>query len=233
MPDIHVLYELQQLDQHILQLRARIDEAQKLLDNDAEIKMLQHSLAVHTAQITPMKKNIRTLEIDLESLQGKVAEAESILYGGVITHAKVLKDRQTELSNFQKRLAETEEKLFQAMLALDVAEEEQRATTTQLNQVMEQKKVQHQHLFAEQRQAQTQITQLQDARKPLIQQINPTALKLYETLRARFKGALVVKMRAGGTCGFCGVEQSRIIENDVRRGIGINQCNNCQRILMG
>ena len=233
MPDIHVLHELQQLDQQILQLRARINDVQKLLDNDDEIKMLQSVVEAKVAQATPLKKNVRALEADMESLRAKIDENEKILYGGTVVHAKVLKDRQTELLNFQKRQVESEERLLEMMMQLDGLEEEQRTATTQLNLLIEQKKGQHQNLFVEQHQAQERITQLKEARLPLAQQLPPHTLKLYETLRARFKGVIVVKMRAEGACGFCGVEQSRVVENDVRRGIGINQCNNCQRILMG
>ncbi|MGV2434108.1 MAG UNVERIFIED_CONTAM: hypothetical protein LVT10_03720 [Anaerolineae bacterium] len=233
MPDIHVLYELQQIDQRIQQLRARLDEVQKLLDNDTEIKTLQGKVDAQTAQTALLKKRLRALEADLEALQEKVTEVESILYGGVINHAKVLKDRQTELSNLQKRLAETEEKLWQGMMALEEADAEQRAIATQFDQLIEHKKREHEHLFAEQRQAHAKIAQLQAERLPLSQQLQPATLKLYETLRSRFKGAIVVKLQAPSTCGFCGVEQSRIVENEVRRGIGINQCSNCQRILMG
>lgn len=233
MPDIHVLHELHQLDQQILQLRARIDDVQKVLSNDDEIKMLQSVVEAKVAQATPLKKNVRTLEADMESLRAKIDETEKILYGGTIIHAKVLKDRQTELLNFQKRYAETEERLLDMMMQLDGLEEEQLTATAQLNLLIEQRKGQHQHLFDEQHQAQAHIAQLKEARLQLTPQLPPPTLKLYESLRARFKGAIVVKMQPGGVCGFCGVEQSRIIENDVRRGIGINQCNNCQRILMG
>ena len=69
MPDIHVLHELQQLDQQILQLRARINDVQKLLDNDDEIKMLQSVVEAKVAQATPLKKNVRALEADMESLR--------------------------------------------------------------------------------------------------------------------------------------------------------------------
>ena len=95
MPDIHVLHELQQLDQQILQLRARINDVQKLLDNDDEIKMLQSVVEAKVAQATPLKKNVRALEADMESLRAKIDENEKILYGGTVVHAKVLKDRQT------------------------------------------------------------------------------------------------------------------------------------------
>jgi predicted nucleic acid-binding Zn-ribbon protein len=72
---------------------------------------------------------------------------------------------------------------------------------------------------------------LKQKREAMVGSIEPTLLRTYEKLRASKKGHALAGVNKDGSCMACRLQVQPQVVAEVKRGISILTCSNCQRIL--
>lgn len=225
------LQRLQDLDQQIEGARQRLLEIDRQLNDAAEVQLAQHALDTAENQLKPLRKDAKNIEQEVDGTASKIAETEGRLYGGSVKNTKELQEMQQELEHLKNRQANLEESLFTLMMQIDQAESAVNVAQQALEAAQAAHQSQNQALVSEQKQQNEALVHLQKTRDAARTALEAATLTLYDQLKPRIRGAVVSRMQNDGTCTQCGVQQTRSIESDVRRG-QLLQCSNCRRILV-
>ena len=88
----------------------------------------------------------------------------------------------------------------------------------------------HPRLRKEEKRLVMEVDRLRQARESMLPELPPSALTLYETIRAARHGQAVAKVERG-MCQGCRITLPETERRQARSGQSIVQCNSCQRIL--
>jgi uncharacterized protein len=226
------LNQLQTTDDKIQQITQRLQEITEILSNDEVVQQAKQAVDDAEATLRPLKTSATNLELELEGTLNKSKATEERLYSGTVKNTKELEDMQQELASLKKRQDQLEETMLETMMAVEAAEADLQDKQAQLEKKRQAASHQNEALTTEQAHKTGELNQLQQQRDDIRADVAADELQRYDQLKARFRGGVVVaKMNMEGTCTYCGVRQTSILEKEVRRG-NIAQCSNCQRILV-
>lgn len=231
MSQARQLYQLQELDDQIRQIQARLKEIHHTLHNDEAIQHAQANVEKTELALKPLRNQSKDLELDLESTTQKAEENENRLYSGAVTNTKEMQDMQNELASLKARQEKLEESMLDVMMQLETAEAAFHDAQATLEKTIKQRNAANESMLLEQENKQGKLQTLQHQREALRTNIEAAHLKIYDQLVPRTRGQAVTRMKSDGTCSLCGVQQTRTNETDIRRG-NVTQCSNCRRILI-
>jgi predicted nucleic acid-binding Zn-ribbon protein len=142
-----------------------------------------------------------------------------------------MQDMQKEIESLKRWHGELENALLDTMVAAEAAEAALADAEANLAAVTASKGEEHRHLLDEQAVLQAQVEDYKQHRQQVLREITPENLKIYTTMKPR-KNQQPVALMQGNTCSICGVAQTVAIEREVRQGIKLVNCSNCERILV-
>lgn len=225
------LYALQKIDVTLQKNRKRLAEIDTLLTNNEQVKQAQHLVNQVNTSLTPRRTKAKDLELELQTAQQKHKTSEDRLYSGLVKNPKELQDLQNEIASLKNRIGIIEEHLLEAMMLVEESAEALAQAEANLQMAIKASEQQNRELVAEKKQLSQTIETLNTQRGTALQGITPDSLKSYETLRPKKANQPVAILR-NCSCTSCGIEQTKFVEEAVRKGKELVMCLGCGRILV-
>lgn len=230
MSNVQQLYQLQQFDSKIDAMNRRLKEiAANLVETDA-YKAAKSARDVAESALRTCRANTTDIDLDVKSLQQKIAKNEDRLYGGKLTNPKEAASLQEEIASTKRWLAKREEDLLDAMIAQEEAETTFAAQQADFSAVEKQWQAEQAALFAEKKELENTLVALAAERKLLISHMDAADVAHYQKLRVK-KGGVAITGVADGNCLSCGVMLSHRIIQQAEDDSTLCYCESCGRIL--
>jgi predicted nucleic acid-binding Zn-ribbon protein len=226
------LYRLQQVDSQCDKANTRLREIESLLANNAAIQSAEKRVAKTGKELDDASKKLRQAETKVGDQRIKIEQNESILYGGKIRNPKELQDKQEEVAALKRYLIILEDRLLEAMLVVDDAEDAHNTAQDILAKAQDDFEILSTKLIAEREHLLRDITQCEIQRQATETSISEADLKIYSQLRKSRAGIAVAKVN-DRACSACGSTLSAALYQAARSPNQITFCDSCDRILYG
>jgi predicted nucleic acid-binding Zn-ribbon protein len=164
------------------------------------------------------------------SQQEKIKDTEGKLYGGSVSNPKELQDLQLESEALKRYLETLEERLLEAMLAMDEAQTAVDQAAQNLNKIEARQIEETAQLRGELSALKESVERLTIERDAALGDVDQEDLAHYENLRQHVGDHAVVLMRSG-SCSACGVDLAHSQQQEVRNNEIPFSCPQCGRIL--
>lgn len=231
MSQAEALYRLQEIELNLLRSQNRLKEVQAAIENDTALQTARQRVGADENTLSPLRAKMRNLELEIQSNTQKTQSTEERLYSGAVKNPKELQDMQQEIAALRSWHGELENRLLEAMVAVEEAEEALNASRDNLAVVQQRWETEHQDLILEKANLEQQIAALNTQRAKALARVTPENLKTYNALKPR-KANQPIAVLQGQSCAVCGIEQTMAIVQDVRRGAALVSCLGCGRILV-
>ena len=230
MTSVLMLYRLQKIDSQLDQVKNRIAEIDRLLNEDSALRAARQTLSDAEQQQAKARQTLKQAENQVEAQQLKIEESEASLYGGRIHNPKELQDLQNDVASLKKYLLVLENQQLEAMLALEEADTGVEDKRADLKTVEGQHGNEHAAHLGSRNTLQRDIERLDAERKALTPSISLDEIKLYDRLRQQKRG-IAVAAAADSACEACGTTLTPAEWQNARNPSKISFCPTCGRIL--
>jgi hypothetical protein len=230
MTRVSNLFNLQEVDRSIAKARERIEAIEEQLEDDAAIQKALREVREAEAALTEVRSEHSSAEHAVQAQRSKIEQNESALYGGSVTNPKELEDLQMEQESLKRYLATLEDRLLEAMMELDDAEEAFENAEAELDLVKTQSAAKNADLVAEKQALENDIARLESEREASLANVSADDLNTYQKLRERFHGVVVAEV-VGANCSICGLDLARSKMQEIQSGSELIRCSQCNRIL--
>ncbi len=224
------LFRLQQIDSSIEKGRRRLDEINKMLEDDRQVQMSQQRLALVKNAHYEAEHNLRFAEQNVKEQRLKIERSQTTLYSGKIVNPKELQDLQLESESLKRYLTTLEDKQLEAMFAYDEAEAEHKEMSEQHESLIAQVEQEKVELTAEKVELIQDLDRQESERKAASSNIDSGDLTLYESLRSQKKGIAVARV-VDKTCSACGSTLTATTFSSAQVPTKLTRCTTCGRIL--
>jgi predicted nucleic acid-binding Zn-ribbon protein len=216
--------ELDQARRRWREIEAALADSPALVHTRAELNKAEQALGQTTTEL-------KSLELEAQSLNEKIAAEEDRLYSGRIRNPKEMLDIQQELEGLKRRRSALDDQ----MLAMMEQAEQQRADLLRCREALAQAE-QHfaedsQRLKAEQAKLRAKVEADLAQREALRRAIPAEDLAIYEALRKKKPNGVAVALIRNGACGQCGAVPPSQLTQQANTGDKLAFCPNCGRIL--
>jgi predicted nucleic acid-binding Zn-ribbon protein len=226
------LYRLQQIDSQMDHLRARIQEIQAILDDDAELRKLQDEAGGADARCSSAAGSLEKAERDVHSQHIKIDQTQSSLYGGKSHSPKELLDLQNDVISLKRYLVTLEDRQLEAMQESETAEANQKESHFRLATLSAHLAKLGQGLQVELNAIKLELDRLLVQRNAVAGAVPPAEISLYDQLRQQRRG-IAVTVISENSCGACGSTLSLAQVQTARSSGHMLLCPSCGRILYG
>lgn len=221
------LYDLQELDSELEGKQQTLDQTERLLADDREVRQARERLELMRRELRQREMELRRQEGEMEETHHKLTAMEAKLYSGTVTSFKELQSLQQDVEIFKRKHREQED----GVLALMEGVEEGKRLSTELAQRLEEteqkRRAEVERLSQQRGELQAAIAAVEEKRSSLLGRIEQEEVKLYRELR-RSRQPAVARVEQG-RCQGCRVSLS---QNEIQKArAAIIQCSNCRRIL--
>lgn len=224
------LLRLQQTDIELDTCRARLMAIEATLGDAPAVRAAQHTREAAEAQFTAARLALKNIELDVQTLNEKIADADKRLYGGRITNPKELNDLQKDIESLKRQRGGLEEQQLEALIAAEAAETQLHAGQTAVHKAEAEAAKTQGDLLEERATLTARVETLEAEREAMQAPIPADDRELYEKLRPVKRGRAVSRLD-DGNCSACGVAPSSSRSQDARQGNALILCGNCGRIL--
>ena len=230
MSRILQLYQLQALDSEIDKTRQQLAEVRARLGESDALKRSREALHLAETTLRKAQTTMQDLDLEVKSLAEKIVNQEKRLYGGKILNAKEAANLQDEVAALKRRNSEREERLLEAMLAVEENQETFTQKQAEISMTEADWSAGQAHLQENQETLNQQLSQLLERRPLMAGSIQPDLLREYDSLRAKKAGRAVVAVK-DGVCQGCGIAMSNSRVQRARTDEALTYCSTCGRIL--
>ena len=226
------LYRLQQIDIQIDRLQARVQAIQDILDNDAELRLLNDQVLTVQAQHDQTEQALKQAEGNVHDQLIKIEQTQSSLYGEKSHSPKELQDLQNDLASLKRHLVVLEDLQIEAMITSEANEADLKSAQEKLLAGQGERADKNKGLLVEQGTLKTELDRFFVERNAVAGTIPPTELALYDQLRQQRRG-IAVAVIGDKSCGACGSTLSLAQIQSARSSGQMTLCPSCGRILYG
>ena len=228
------LLQLQRVDSTIDRLQARLAHLpeQAALDAlEAKAQELDAQIAERQAVFDDVSTRQRRLDFEVDTLVQKIKAESGRLYSGVVSNAKELQDISREVEALKRRKSVLEDNDLEVMEERDGVEKELEALTNERSSLAAQ--IERGRVARDEAAGETglQLTGAEAERQRWVPRVDPSLLKVYDTIRAS-KGGVGAAAMVDGTCQGCHMRLPAQEAERVRTAGGLVRCDECQRILV-
>ena len=232
MRSVVLLAQLNAIDLAVDAHKARLAEIAEASREPVALVEARRGLARAKSDLT----HCGAVQAEHEAAQGeaagKLARAETRLYGGGVRNPKELEDLQRDAAQLRRQLSQAEDSLLEALICAETATQTQAEQAALLERLTAETGRKQVALRAEQAQIKAQMP-AELARQAAARQAVPAALlATYDSLRSRRGGRVVVRLD-GEECSACLVAASPFTLEAARFGDEPVYCSNCGRLLWG
>jgi predicted nucleic acid-binding Zn-ribbon protein len=230
MSDLHLLYDLQQIDSEI---RARKKRLRDVLDAQKENPVLaaaQRQRETTAAALDDVRHQLQRLEVTLRQLNDNARRTEERMYSGKVSNPKELEDLAQQKGALGRRRVQLEDEMLELMLAVEEAEAADAEAAETLEAEEAAWEAELDRLQKTQNELATRLNALLAERRDLLPRIEPSLLATYEKESKGHGGVAVATLNAE-LCTVCGVRVSARKVRAVTHG-ELTYCGSCGRILV-
>jgi predicted nucleic acid-binding Zn-ribbon protein len=229
---VRQLYQLQLLDRELTEKSNRLADVEGGLGESRDVVQARQDVAEAETELKRLRSQLRTLELDTESLSAKLKANQDRLYSGRVRNPKELSGLQEEAKALRRRRSELEDDQLELMIVAEETEAEVAERQARLRQITSTWREEQAGLQAEKTRLEESLSELDDERHELRAQLTSADLALYDDLSERLGGIAVVLLKRG-VCQMCGVDVPTGVARVVERGEGLHYCPTCNRLLYG
>ena len=232
MPTLSIkrLFDLQELDLQAVSYQKSLTEVRATLSDDSAVAAAQALKEKAESQLSDETAARRQIESAVQRLNERLQAAERRLYGGGVTNARELSASEEERAAILTERTEAEDKLLALMVGIDELEAIRDGAQRELAQLETQRVEDHPQLRKEEKRLVMEVDGLRQTRELALPELPPSALALYESIRAAKHGQAVAKVERG-MCQGCRIVLPETERRQARSGQSMVQCGSCQRIL--
>ncbi len=226
------LFRLQQTDSQIDRITTRLQEIQKTLETDEELKLANSNSEETEARLRTSERQVKEAESEVRDLRIKIEQTEASLYNGKGFSPKELQDMQIDISAQKRRLTQLEDVQLNAMVAVEELENLLHKMHSQLEIVKLHSSERNHKLEDERNSLVKEMQKLNSERIANSGSIPAPAIELYDRLRQQRRG-IAVAVISDKSCSACGAGLS---PGQIQATHSTNQiilCPSCGRILYG
>jgi len=224
------LYQLQSLDSEIDQVNHRLAEIVAKLGESEALKAARVTVEVAEKKLRQAQATMQDLDLEVKSLTDKIANQEKKLYSGTVLNAKEAANLQDEVISLKRWHSEREERLLEAMVALEDSELILGEGRTELARIEAEWVTGQNHLKQEQHILESKLEELRERRPSVADAVAADDLREYENLRPKKAGRAIVAVK-NSVCQGCGMTLSSSRLQRARTGTELMYCSTCGRIL--
>jgi predicted nucleic acid-binding Zn-ribbon protein len=230
MSRVSSLHRLQEIDLSIDRTRARLAEVEKLLGASDTVRAARASHDQGQVRLHAAQASVKDAELAAGTQRAKLENAERSLYGGGVHNPKELQGLQADVDSLRRHMSSLEDRLLEAMVALEDVEARARQAADQLSQAEAALVTEQASLAGEGSQLQARLGTLETEQEAALAGVAEKDLALYARLRDSMGGMALATLQ-DGSCGACGVGISAGERQTVRNSAEIFRCPQCGRIL--
>jgi predicted nucleic acid-binding Zn-ribbon protein len=226
------LYRLQQVDIQIDRARARLQAIQKMLDDDADLRLATERADSANALFQSIDRDLKQAEADAQNQRIKIEQTEASLYNGKGHSPKELQDLQNDVAALKRHLITLEDIQLEAMVNAEKSISSNQTAQIELRATQNHSSEQHRGLHEEQTLLQKELDKFFSERAAAAGPIPEDALRLYDQLRQQRRGLAVAAIR-DNSCSACGSGLTAAQMQSSRASSQMAFCPSCGRILYG
>lgn len=225
------LYRLQLLDNDLDAAHKQLHDVEAQIASNPAVAHAQQELAKAQQAHHAITIDVKSLELEGQTLDDKIRGDEDRLYKGLIKMPKELIDLQHEIEILKRHGSAHEEKLFTQMLAMEEAAQVVANCQAALNQANRHWQEDIVNLREVRAQLKDRISADEERREAISIAIPRADQIAYTQLRLKKPGGIAVAMVKNAACGMCGEEPSSVLLQQARTGSTLAMCTGCGRIL--
>lgn len=226
------LKQLQETDLALRDYRQRLREIEKALNNDTAVIAAQKAVKDAEATLAPKQTALRDLELQVQTTEQKRESSQQRMYSGTVTNPKELQDIEKNIASLQRRQDDLEDKMLSLMVEIETANTTLEAAQERLEETLAASRANNKVLVEEKEQGEASIVALVAQREKLVVSLDDALVATYEDLRPKMAHRPIAILTDADTCSICGVKQTNIHAQDIRRGTEFLRCANCNRIII-
>jgi uncharacterized protein len=224
------LFRLQQVDRQIDQVRLQVENIQRTLENDSELREALNQLETAKADHLHAHHTLKSTESEVQAQKIKIEHAESSLYGGKVQNPKELQDLQKDIVSLKKHLVTLEERELEAMIKAEDAENNLQSAKTKLELMQARLGNEHKKLIDNRSALEIKLEQLAEEREASLAPIEVNLIQVYENLRLQKRGVAIAEV-SDNSCASCGATITNTLQQNARSQKQLAHCPSCGRIL--
>jgi uncharacterized protein len=232
MSVIGQLYQLQRVDLEREEKSGRLAEVEACLGETEELQQARQMVATEGDKLAGLRKQVRELELEVATVEGKLSHNQERLYGGQVRNPKELKSLQEEATALQRHRSQLEDKELELLIAVETGEAELAERQARLRQIEESWRADQAGMFAEKDRLQQLLAELEEQSTGIRADLARKDLAFYDDLQGRLGGKGIALLK-DGLCQGCGVDVPMTVARAAERGQGLNYCPICERLLYG
>lgn len=226
------LFRLQKLDTQIDQVKHRLVEINRVLNDDRRTAQAQKKYQAAQKIAKDIRIKLHMIEDKVEAQKIKRKSTQDALFGGKIRNPKELEDLQMESNALKRYIAQLEDEQLEAMIENEAAEQAENQARKNLEQARGTTAEENAALVGEQDKLEKDLERLTLEKKAVLNSISTADLNLYNKLRKGKHGTAVAAVSDGG-CSICGQALTPADLQAVRASSTFVFCPSCGRILYG
>ena len=223
------LYQLQSLDSDIDKTKQALAEVTARLGESDALKDARSLAEAAKSALRQARVVMQDLDLEVKSLASKIEGEEKKLYSGKVLNAKEAANLQHEVTSLKRRREDREDRLLEAMMAVEATEEAHEKAQAGLSSVEAAWEAGQTQLRQQQDVLNTTLSELNARRPTLAALVNQADLSGYESLRPKKGGRAIVAVK-DGVCQGCGMMASNSQLQRARSGTELTYCTVCGRI---
>ena len=222
------LYDLQLVDLEIQKQQETLDDIVCRLSGNEALSSAKAELITGEIHLAGLDKQQRDEELEIDTLQNKVAQLNEKMYGGKVTNPKELLSLEQESVIFKTKLGQKEDSLLGLMTEVEVTKSKITLDTERVRGLEKERRQEKAVLTKRQAEVNERLLEFDKTRQLLMSEVGSQALEVYEWTKTR-KGQAVARVEQG-ICQGCRISLP-INELQRARTGKLVQCSSCGRIL--
>ena len=229
-PDVHLVIQLQSLDQKITSLEKEVAALPK------HIAVIEKALESHLrkleadkAALSANQKDRKRLEGEIQLHQQKISKLRDQMLGAKTNEQ--YKAFQHEIEFIEKEIRQAEDRILELMTDSEPLDQNVKKAEKALAE--EKKQVEGEKAHARERTAadQKELDALHQQRQQMVSTMPKAALSEYGRIRKKWNNTTVVAEAANGRCSACQIVLRPQFLQDLRKGETLMFCESCGRFL--
>jgi uncharacterized protein len=228
-PDIHLVIELQSLDQRIAALDKEVAALPKHIAGiEKTLETHVRRLEADKAALTANQKDRKKLEGDIQMEEQKISKLKDQSLS--VKNNEQYRALLNEVEFIQKEIRKAEDRILELMADSELLEGNVKKADAALKE--EKRQVEAEKASARERTAedQAELDRLRGERREAAAKLPAPTLATYDRVRKKWSGSAVGEA-AGGRCSACQIVIRPQYMQDLKRGDQLMTCESCGRFL--
>jgi len=227
-PDVQTVRDLQDVDQSIGILTARIDAIPTQIKQiQDQLNQFQHAYEQRKARLAANQKERREMDAEVQMIRGKIAKHKDQLYE--LKSNEQYKAMVHEIEGEEANIRSIEDRILEEMSEAEQLESYVHDAAARLESERSRVAAEIKNLEAERGKDEVERKGFQERRQTLSGALSSGTLRLYERAR-KSRGTAVVPV-IDASCSGCHVKLRPQYYNEIRTSDTLHTCESCGRIL--